>query len=197
MQARRRRGGAAQLAGVHGLVALPVLQLRLDIRRQRHTSQALQHFEEYAVVLELDNAVSTLRDLKNFGFELAAAEDEARAGLGLASGAGHALPAPAAEVAQKQDFHRPAGLPSAHETRREHARIIHHQAVAGAEQLRQLGKHAMLRRAADLIQAKQPRGVPSLQRRLRDELFGQIETKIRCLHALCLCINRYRQPTRG
>ena len=73
MQARRRRGGAAQLAGVHGLVALPVLQLRLDIRRQRHTSQALQHFEEYAVVLELDNAVSTLRDLKDLGFELAAA----------------------------------------------------------------------------------------------------------------------------
>ena len=58
VQAGRRRGGAAELAGINRLIALLILQLRLDIRRQRHFSQPLEHLQKDAVIVKLHDLVA-------------------------------------------------------------------------------------------------------------------------------------------
>lgn len=57
VQAGRRRG-AAELAGINRLIALLILQLRLDIRRQRHFSQPLEHLQKDAVIVKLHDLVA-------------------------------------------------------------------------------------------------------------------------------------------
>ena len=182
MQSRGGRGGAAQLLGVDGLVALTVLEFGLDIRRERHFAQALEHLEEDAVILELDYPVAAFGDLDDLGLELAVAEHQLGARLGLAARAGQALPAPAAEVAQQQHLDSAAGFTRAEQPRGQDARVVHHEAVALSEQLRQLREHAVLYLARHLVQAQQARSVALLQRGLGNQLLGQVKVKIRCLH---------------
>ena len=109
--------GAAELAGVHGLIALGVLELFLDVRRQGHLAQALKHLEEYALIVETDYAVAALGDALDLGGELAAAEAQLHAGLGLASGTGQALPASLSQISQEQHFDGAAAFAGAEQPR--------------------------------------------------------------------------------
>ena len=74
MQASRRRGGAAKLARVHGLIPLRVLKLFLYIWRQRHFAQPLQNLKEYPLIVEFYYPVSTLGHGLDSRFQLSAAE---------------------------------------------------------------------------------------------------------------------------
>ena len=121
VQARRRRGGAAELAGINRLIALLILQLRLDIRRQRHFAQPLKHLQEDAVIVKLHDLVAVGDCVDDRGGQLPVAKRERSAGLGLAARAGQALPLAVAEVAQQQHFDCTARTPVAEQARREHA----------------------------------------------------------------------------
>ena len=57
MQPRGGRGGGAVYLGINRLIALPVRQFFVDIRGQRHLSQAGDNVLEYAVIAECDDAL--------------------------------------------------------------------------------------------------------------------------------------------
>ena len=183
MQAGRRRGCAAELAGINRLIALLILQLRLDIRRQRHFAQPLKHLQEDAVIVKLHDLVAVGDCVDDRGGQLPVAKRERSAGLGLAARAGQALPLAVAEVAQQQHFDCTAGAAVAEQARREHTRIVEHKAVIRAQKLRQLVKMVVGDGAGRFIQRQQPGSIAALERRLRDELLRQVKIKIRFFHA--------------
>ena len=109
MQAGCRRGGAAKLAGIDRLVALLILQLCLDVRRQRHFAQPLEHLQKDAVIVKLYDLVAVGDRIDDRGGELPVAKRERGAGLGLAARPGQALPLAVAKVAQQQHLDRAHG----------------------------------------------------------------------------------------
>ena len=107
MEARRGGGGGAGHPGVYRLVPLPVLELRLDIGRQGHPAQALQHLQEDALVGEADQAVAPLRLAHDLRRQLSA-EGDPSAGAQLLSGTDQALPGVLPPVDEQQDLAGPA-----------------------------------------------------------------------------------------
>ena len=183
VQAGCRRGGAAKLAGIDRLVALLILQLCLDVRRQRHFAQPLEHLQKDAVIVKLYDLVAVGDRIDDRGGELPVAKRERSAGLGLAARPGQALPLAVAKVAQQQHLDRTAGAAVAEQARRKHARIVEHKAVVRTQELRQLVKVMVCDSAGRFVQRQQPGGIAALERRLRDELLRQVKIKIRFFHA--------------
>ena len=183
VQARRRRSGAAELAGINRLIAFLVLQLRLDIRRQRHFAQPLEHLQKDAVIVKLHDLVAVGDRVDDRGGQLPVTKRERSAGLCLSARSGQALPLAVAKVAQQQHFDRTAGAAVAEQARREHARIVEHKAVVRAQELRQVIKVVVGNGAGRFIQRQQPGSIAALERCLRDELLRQVKIKIRFFHA--------------
>ena len=179
MEARRGCGGAAHHLGVHGLIALTVLQLLLDIGWQRHFAQAIQRLQKDALVFEAHQAVAAGQFLRDLGSQLTVTEGE------LCALAHQALPGLVAPVDQQQHL---AGAAARHtlaqQTGRQHTGIVEDQTVARMEILRQIEKVPVLPRAGGLIQHQQAGGITPLDGRLGDQLLGQVEIKVMCFHIL-------------
>ena len=63
VQAGGRCCGRADFLGIDSLVTLRVFQFFLNVGRQRHLSQPFQYFEENALIVELNQAVSVRQNL--------------------------------------------------------------------------------------------------------------------------------------
>ena len=82
----------AKLPGVNGLVALLVLELCLDIGRQRHLPHILQGGKEVPLAGELHHSISVFLDLHYLADEPAAAEGKPGANLGFLARTADQLP---------------------------------------------------------------------------------------------------------
>ena len=184
MQTGGRCGGAAQLLGVHGLIALRVLKLRLYVGRQRHFAKALQHFEENALVMEADYPVPALGHAFHRSRKLTVAKGQLRAGLRLSARTAQAFPAAVPKVAQQHQLHAAAGESAADKSRGQYTGVIQNKAVPLPQQVGELIKMHMLNFTRSLIQMQKPRMVALLQRSLRDQLLRQIKIEIRLFHAI-------------
>src|SRR2546429_406111 len=71
----------------------------------------------------------------------------------------------------------PAAVPR-EDARRDHSRVVDDHAVARTQELRELGKRAVLERAAGAVDHEEPRGVTGGGGRLRDRIGRQLVIEI-------------------
>ena len=189
VQAGGGRGGRAVHLGVDGLVALTILQLLLDVGRQRHLAQTIQHLQKDALVKEAHQTVAVWQLLRDFRFQLPIAEGDLRAGTQLLAGTNKALPHVISPVDEQQYLAGAAARYAvAQQTSRQHTGVVEDQAVAGAQIRRQVEEMPVLRGTGVLIQHQQPGGVTPLDGRLGDKRRRQVKIKIVGLHT---CITRF------
>ena len=102
VQARRGgRCGAIDL-GVYGLVALLVLKLLLDVGRQGHFAQLLQHLQENPLIVEPHQAVAAGQLLHHLRRQLSVAEGQLGPGTHTLAGTHQALPGLLTPVNEQQ-----------------------------------------------------------------------------------------------
>ena len=186
VQAGGRRGGRAGGFGIHGLIALGVVQLFLDVGRQRHRAKLFEDFQENAVVVEPEKAVA-VRRVHRFHRcgQQAAPKRQFHALAGLFARAGQAFPEAAAMVGQQQDFNRRrAALGMPHQARRDDAGVVHHQAIARVQIVGQVGEVAMGDAAGSAVEHQKARGVALRKRVLRDQTLGKVKIKITLFHKM-------------
>ena len=181
MQARGGRGHRARLARVHGLVALVVGGAvgALDVRRQRHVADALQ-----ALAQRLGGVEAQARELALAAQHLdraAVVEQQAATGLERLGGAHLRQRLVLALQPLDQDLDPAAAVLAAVQPRRQHARVVEHQQVAGIEQLQQVAEAPVLEAAVG-PQHQQAAGGAILQRLLRDQFRRQLEVEVGTLH---------------
>ena len=170
VQPCRGCGGAAHVPGVNGLVAFAVPEFLLDIGRQGHFPQPLQHFQKNAVIVECEDLVSVLTCAYHIGAQLPLPKAQMGARRGLAARAGQALPLSPAQIPQQHHLHAAAGGAAAEEPGGQHAGVVHHETVPLPQQLRELVEVPVFHLPAVLIETEEPGRVPALQRRLCDQL---------------------------
>ena len=174
-----RRGGRTVDLGIDGLIALAVLQLFLDIRRQRHFTEPFKNLEENTRIVELHKLVAVLFLSDDGRGQLAVAEGQLCAGVRLAARLGQAFPDAIALILEKQDLDGSAGRDTvAKQPRRQDTGVIHDQTVARLQKLRKIIKMPVGDLAGFAVQRHEARGVPPLQRRLRDQLLRKLIVKI-------------------
>ena len=141
VQSRRGSRRRAVDLGVDSLVALLVLQLLLDVRRQRHFAEPLEHLKEDAIVIEAHQTVAVRQDLGDLRRQLAVAEAHPRTLAQVLARTYKALPHLIALVLQQQHLAgSAAGQTVSQQSRRQNAGIVQNQAVAGPQKIRQLIK---------------------------------------------------------
>ena len=178
MQPGGRCGGGSHLPGIDRLITLLVLQLRLDIGRQRHLAQTLQNLQENALVVELHHPVSVLPYLFHSGSQFPVAENNLIARLHFPPRLAQALPAFVSQVPQQQHLHRAAGGPVAQQPGRQHPGIVHHQAVSGVQIVDNIVKMLMGDFSGFPVQNHQPGGIPLFQWSLGNQFLRKLIPKI-------------------
>ena len=178
----RRGGGAAELAGIDGLIALAVVQLRLDVRGKRHFAETVEDFQKYAVIKEADTPVSVGQDGLDAGAQLVFSEENLRTLTQMLSRAAEAFPAVIPEIAEQNQLADAAGGTMTQKTGGEHARVVDDQTVAGTQEGRQIIEKAMLKLAGFAVETEKARVVALRNRRLRNQLRRKIVIKIACFH---------------
>ena len=186
VEARRGRGGAAQLLGVHRLVLALVLQLFGDVGRQGHFAEGVQLFiEGLGVIAERDQLVAVLHRLVHGGGQGAVAEGDDVARVHPLAGLGQALPLVPFHLPQQQQFADGAGgLLDAHDPGRKDLGIVHHQQVPRHKIFREVVEDAVFYRIAVAVQHHQPGRVAGAGRFLCNQLFGEIVPKIFFQHGM-------------
>ena len=94
--------GGAHHPGVDSLIPLLVLELRLNIGRQRHPAQLLQNLQENPLVVEPDRPFSVIQLLLHGGGELSISKYHLSPRLQLPPGADQALPHVLSPVSEQQ-----------------------------------------------------------------------------------------------
>jgi hypothetical protein len=90
---------------------------------------------------------------------------------------------PVLRAPQQQALHRATGrIAPAEQARRENARVVHDQQVAGVEQPRQVRHDRALGGACRAVERQQARGAPPFGRRLRDEVLREVEVEVGDVH---------------
>src|SRR5690606_22517827 len=175
MEPRGRRRHRADLAGEDGLVALGVLRpgLALHVRRERDASVPLERDLDGEWRHEPDNAAAVRRRIHDLYAQRIRDLDHPPR-LQLAAGPNERLPERVAfsEGAEEQDLGSGTGRLSAHETRREDARLVQHEDVAGGDQLQQVAEDTVFDRAVGSMQHEEPALVAALRGILRDPIAG-------------------------
>ena len=183
VQTRRGSRRRAVDLGVDSLVALLVLQLLLDVGRQRHLAEPLEHLKENSLVVEAYQAVAVRQDLGDLRRQLAVAEAHPRTLAQVLARTHKALPHLIALVLQKQHLAgSAAGQTASQQSRRQNAGVIQDQAVPRPQKIRQLIKVVVRPLPRRLIETQQARLVALFQRRLRNQLRREVVVKIACFH---------------
>ena len=176
-------GGAAVDLGVDGLVALPVLQLLLNVGGEGHFPQSVQHLQKNALVLEMHQPVAAGQLLGDLGGELPISEGDTGAGAQLLTGPHQTFPRVLTPVNEQQDLTgSAAGEPMTQQPGRENTGVIEDQTVAGPQIVRQIVEVAMHPCAGILIQHQQAGGIPPGDGGLGDKLLGEFKIKITGFH---------------
>ena len=183
MQSRSGGGGRAVHLGVDGLIALPILQFLLDVGRQRHLAQPIQHLQKNTLVEKPHPPVAVRQLLRDLRRQLAVAEGHPCALAQLLARTDKAFPHVVAPVDEQQDLTGAAARYAvSQQAGGQHSGIVEDQAVAGMQILRQVEEMPVLRGAGGLIQHQQPGGVPLCDRGLCDQLRRQVKIEIMGLH---------------
>ena len=157
MQPRCGRRRRAVDLGVHRLIALLILQLLLDVRRQGHLAQSFQHLQEDPFIRELYQPVAIGQLVHHLRRQFTAAENDLCALPQLLPRTDKALPHIVAPVDKQQNFAGPtAGHPMAQQPCRQHPGVVQDQAVARTQILRQIVKMPVLYCPRFLVQHQQP-----------------------------------------
>ena len=92
MQSRCRRRCGTVIFCIHRLVAVFVLQLVCDVRRQRHLSELIQNLLKNPFVMELDQAVALLHNVNDLAGQKSLAEIDSGSDLAFFSRFDQGLP---------------------------------------------------------------------------------------------------------
>ena len=92
MKAGGRCRGRAQLVAVDRLVPFLVFEFFLDVRRQRHLADLFEDGIEVAVIRELHDSSTVVRDVGHSAFETSIAKGKDRARFGTLARLAEALP---------------------------------------------------------------------------------------------------------
>ena len=175
-------GGGAVDLGVYRLIAFSVGQLLLDIGRQGHLAQALQHLQEDALIMEPDQLIARIQGVHNRGRQGAISKGQLRTGLGLSARFGQAFPDAVSLVLEQKNLHGPH--PVAQKACRQHTGVVEYQAVSGIQQIQNVIKMPVTDVPGSPIQGHEPGSVPLLQRCLGNQLLRQIIVKIMSFQAI-------------
>ena len=129
VQPRRRRGRGAVRLAVDGLVAVLVLELFVDIRRERHGTEAGQNILEHAVKMKAHDAFPRVRAVDDRQGQLLG-DDQLGADLRLLPRADEHFPLVEVAALEQQNFDLAAVLRIGIQPRREHLRIVDDEHVA-------------------------------------------------------------------
>ena len=140
-----------------GLIPLSILQFLLDVGRQRHLAQPIQHLQENALVGKAHQPIAVRQLLRDLCCQLAIAEGDLGAGAQLLPRPHQTLPHVAAAVDEQQYLaHAAPRHAMTQQPRRQDAGIVQNQAVAGPQVLRQVKEVPVLCGTGLLIQHQQP-----------------------------------------
>ena len=157
VQPRRGRCRRAVDLGVHRLIALLILQLLLDVRRQGHLAKPLQHLQEDPFIRELYQPVAVGQLVHHLRRQFTAAENDLCALPQLLPRTDKALPHIVAPVDKQQNFAgSAAGQSVPQQTRRQYPGVVQDQAVARTQILRQVIEMPVLYCPCFLVQHQQP-----------------------------------------
>ena len=184
MQAGGRRCGGPVLFRVHRLVAVPVLQFFMDIRRQGHLPQPVQDLLENAVIEEADGAAASfLHVSKDFTGEEPIAEGAAGSRLQPAAGADQRFPIRGVDPAQEQHLHGHAGiLLNAEQARGNYLRLINDEGVPGIQVINDIVEMFMFNGTVLPVVHEQAAVVPGFHGGLGDQLFREFIIEIGGFH---------------
>ena len=116
---------------------------------------------------------------------------------GQALAAHQRFPGQGVLAAQEQQFHLPAGGLARKDARRNDARLVDHQQVAGAQVVADVPEGGVLQLGRVAAQHQQARVVARLDGRLRDPLRGKVVIEIEGLHAGGITANAAGRAVRG
>ena len=143
--------------------------------------------------MELHQAVAALLLGRDRRGERAVAERELRTGVQLAARLGKAFPDAAALVLQEQQLHGAARRHAvAEQARGQHARIVHHKAVARLQVVHDIIKMPVFQRTGLPVQHQKPGTIPPLQGRLGNQLLWQVIPKVVCSHKISPYLSKKR-----
>ena len=180
MKSRRGGRGTAVVLRVDCLVAVPVLQLMGDVRRQRHLAQLVQDLLKDSFEAELHKAVSFFRLPDDSSFQKSVPELDDCACTAFLPGLHQGFPDVVFFSGEKQDLDLRAGpFLHADEPRRDHLGVVDHQAVPASQILFDVPEGLVFRFPSLPVQDHQPRGSPVFQGILRDEFLREFVIKIR------------------
>src|SRR5262245_4017126 len=164
------RGGRAELAGIHGLVALRVVEGLVDVGRKRRLARGL--------ALELEQPAAVCQRLDEpHGAELLPLPQASRR-------ADEAFPdAVRPQSLDEQHLDRAAGRPTEAKPRRDDPRVVDHRQLA-PEDVRQVAKRPMLDSTALAPIHEEPRRIPRLDRMLRHEPLRKVVIEERGVHPM-------------
>ena len=94
----------AVVPGVDRLIPLPVLELRLDVGRQRHLAQPLQNLQKDSLISEADEAVAAFGLSGHLRRQFAVSEGQLGSGANLPAGPYQTLPGPLSPVGEQQNL---------------------------------------------------------------------------------------------
>ena len=150
---RSRR--AAPFPVVHGLVPFLVLELFVDIRRQRCFSQPVQDFLKDPVIMEPGDPASEIR-----GFQDLAAQFIAELDLGsfleLLPGLHQDFPVRGVFTGQQEHFHMSPGGLEPVEPGRDHPGVVEHQHIPGLQVFRQIEEMPVFQFPGLFVHHQQP-----------------------------------------
>ena len=179
MQACRGRSSASKLFRIYSLILGLVVQLLLDIGRQRHFPEGVQFFiQRRSIVKKFRMLVAVLHCITDDRRQCAVAEDDTRTRMQAFAGFGQAFPYVAFHLPQQKQFADRAGaflVPN--ETRRQHLGIVDDQQVPGLQKAGKVTEYSMTELAAGAAEAQQARGISWFTWLLGDQFFGQVKIK--------------------
>ena len=190
MKPRRRRRRRPLIFCVDRVVARFILQLVVDIGRQRHLTQGIQHLLEDALVGEPDKSVAFLQDIHDFPDEgrffsrpVRAAEEDPAADAAFFTRLYQGFPGIRALTDEEQDLNlAETPLPYAVETRRNDLCIVDDQGVSRFKEGGDIPEASVRNLAGFPVQVHETRGGPVEKRILCDQLLRKIIIKITCFH---------------
>jgi hypothetical protein len=183
VQAGGRRGHRARIAREHRLVAGLVAPLRraADVWRQRHRAVRLeQRLERVFAGIELE--LEQVRRARGHGRPGGVGEAQPGSGAGRLAGAHVGEKAPLAGLALDQHLGAPAARLARREPRLDHPGVVEHQQIARRQQLGEIGESAVGQRPAGAVEHQQPARPALGERRLGNELLGQVEVEVARTH---------------
>ena len=156
MQPCCRSGSGTVFTSIDRLIAFLILQLLRDIRRQRHFTDPIQNFFQYAVIIKLDYLVPVIEGINNGGGKLRT-DCKGQTGLCSPSGLCKAFPFLSLKAFEEQKLHRSARILAATvDSGRDDPCIVSDEYIAGVQIVDYIGEYFILYLTRTAVIGKKP-----------------------------------------